>query len=69
MNAAILRAHKTMGRNMAMLVVRKPEAATKWERLYNNASKSGLTAGHDPIRLAIEATRNNGAGPNDGPAE
>lgn len=69
LNASVVRSHKAMGRNMAMVVQRKPDAAAKWERLYKDAAKSGLTAGHDPIKLAIEAARDNGAAPDVDPAE
>lgn len=69
LNASVVRSHRTMGRNVAMVVDRKPETATKWERLYMTASKSGLVAGHDPIKLAMEAARDNGAAPSDDAAE
>ena len=70
LNASILRANRTMGRNMAMVVDRLPETATKWERLYKNANKKGLEAGLVPLDMALEAARNNGnPGGDDNPGE
>jgi hypothetical protein len=70
LNASIVRANKTMGRNMAMIVDRKPDLATKWERLYKNAVKKGLEAGSVPLDMSLEAARNNGTpGGDDEPAE
>lgn len=70
LNASIVRANKTMGRNMAMVVARRPELADKWERLYKNASKKGLESGMEQLGLALEAARSNGnVGGDDDPAE